>query len=51
MKPDRQPRGNEVARAGFNAIREIDRSEEQDVQALVAAFLCAAWPSIRAQNQ
>jgi hypothetical protein len=51
MKPEREPGAYEVVMAGFNAIREIDRSDEQYNKALLAAFSCAAWPSLRAQSQ
>jgi hypothetical protein len=51
MKPDRDRDPLEVAFAGFNAIREIDQTDQAHEDALLAAFLCAAWPSVRAQNQ
>ncbi len=51
MTPEREPGPHDVALAGFNAIREIDETDEQHDEALVAAFLCAAWPTLRAQNQ
>ena len=49
--PDRDPTLNEAMLAGFSAIREIDESDEWYHGALLSAFLCAAWPTLRAQNQ
>jgi len=51
MKPEREPGPRDVALAGVNAIREIDETDYEHDEALVAAFLCAAWPTLRAQNQ
>jgi hypothetical protein len=51
MNPEREPGERDVVVAGFKAIREIDRSDCRRDDALVAAFLCAAWPSEQAQNQ
>lgn len=48
-EPDGEP--SEIALAGFNAIREIDQDDDRYAEALAEAFLCAAWPSLRAQNQ
>jgi hypothetical protein len=33
------------------AARDIEQHDEQDIDALVSAFLCAAWPTAQAQNQ
>lgn len=51
LKPDRELTRREAALAASNAIDEIDDRDEQQDDALVAAFLCAAWPSALAQNQ
>ena len=37
--------------AGFSAIREIDESDEWYHDALLSALMCAAWPTLRAQDQ
>ena len=37
--------------AARSAIRAIDSGEDGREQALCSAFLNAAWPSLRAQNQ
>jgi hypothetical protein len=50
-QPDREPEARQVMVAGFNAIHEIDESDALYNEALVSAFLSAAWPSLRAQNQ
>ncbi len=47
--PDPLPRG--LVRAGHSALREINERDEEHDEALTAAFLSAAWPSLRAQNQ
>lgn len=47
--PDPLPPG--LARAGRRALHEIDERDEKHAEALAAAFLSAAWPSLRAQNQ
>ena len=49
--PDRDPAVNEVMLAGLSAIRVIDESDEWYHGALLSGFLCAAWPTLRAQNQ
>jgi hypothetical protein len=51
MRPEREPEWREIAAAGVAAIRTIDRRDEASEEALLAAFLCAAWPSFQAQNQ
>lgn len=51
MTPAREPAPPEIVLAGVRAVREIDQRDVQDVEALVYAFLCAAWPSTLAQNQ
>jgi hypothetical protein len=51
MTAEPEPGPRDVALAGVNAIREIDQTDEEHDDALVAAFLCAAWPTLRAQNQ
>ena len=37
--------------AARSAVRDIASGEEGREQALCSAFLSAAWPSLRAQNQ
>lgn len=37
--------------AGLSAIHEIDESDARTDEVLASAFLCTAWPSLRAQNQ
>jgi hypothetical protein len=32
-------------------VRDIDRRDDQDREALLADFLCAAWPTSWAQDQ
>lgn len=45
--PDR----GEIEVAGAKAVREIDQRTAQEAQGLLSAVLCAAWPSLQAQNQ
>ena len=40
-----------VASAVVRTIEEIDASTEEQRDELLCALLCAAWGSIRAQNQ
>ena len=40
-----------LAVAAFDAICEIDGRNEQEAEALLRAFVSAAWPSRLAQNQ
>jgi hypothetical protein len=47
-EPERLP---ELAAAARDAARDIDQSTADDVEALVSAFLGAAWPTLQAQNQ
>jgi hypothetical protein len=51
MTPDQEPGPRGIILAGLRAVREIDQRDVEDIEALVYAFLCAAWPSRRAQNQ
>jgi len=37
--------------AALSAVKAIDQSNPRQVDAHVAAFLCAAWPTLQAQNQ
>jgi hypothetical protein len=48
-----EPRGDglDAAAAARTAVREIEHNDEEHLEALTAAFLCAAWPTARAQNQ
>jgi hypothetical protein len=49
---DRSPNEREVlVMAVQTAIGEIDRNEESTTELKVAAFLCAAWPTLESQNQ
>jgi hypothetical protein len=50
-KHESDPSPREVAIAGAVALREIDERTKQDTEALLSAMLCAAWPTLRAQNQ
>lgn len=51
MKDERELKPYDLALAGFSAIRQIDQTDAWQDEALASAFLCAAWPSLRAQNQ
>jgi hypothetical protein len=51
MEPEREPIAHDVVSAGLSALRAIEESDEQRDDALLSAFLCAAWPSITAQRQ
>lgn len=51
MREESEPTAQEIALAGIAAIVQIDDSDEADDASLVAAFLCAAWPSTQAQSQ
>lgn len=48
-EPDPEPM--QFASAVLIAVREIDEDDEEQLDALVSAFLCAAWPTLLAQNQ
>jgi hypothetical protein len=37
--------------AVVRAVADINRSDKGEVEVQVAAFLCAAWPTVEAQNQ
>ena len=50
-KHESDPTPREVAIAGAVALREIDERTTQETEALLSAMLCAAWPTLRAQNQ
>jgi hypothetical protein len=41
----------ELERAGALAVQDIDARSRQDGEALLSAVLCAAWPTLAAQNQ
>ena len=51
MEPERDPIEHDVASAGRSALQEIEACDEQTADALLSAFLCAAWPSVIAQRQ
>jgi hypothetical protein len=51
MEPERDPIEHDLASAGLSALREIEECDEEKADALLSAFLCAAWPSIIAQRQ
>ncbi len=56
MTPDRRSDDGHsyaalAATATIFAVRDIQRSELRDREALLSALLCAAWPSRQAQNQ
>ena len=37
--------------AGAVAVQDIDERSVRDAEALLSAVLCAAWPTLGAQNQ
>ena len=41
----------ELEMAGATAVQDIDERSKQDAEALLSAVLCAAWPTLAAQNQ
>jgi hypothetical protein len=47
-EPERLP---DLAAAARDAARDIDQSTAVDLDALAAAFIGAAWPTLQAQNQ
>lgn len=51
MKREPEPERRDVALAALDAVRTIDQRDEAHDEALVSAFLCAAWPTLQAQNQ
>jgi hypothetical protein len=40
-----------LVQAVRSAVADINRNDNCDVEIQVAAFLCAAWPTVDAQNQ
>jgi hypothetical protein len=41
----------ELELAGAVAVQDIDERSVRDTEALLSAVLCAAWPTLSAQNQ
>lgn len=41
----------ELELAGAVAVQDIDERSIRDTEALLSAVLCAAWPTLSAQNQ
>jgi hypothetical protein len=50
-RSESDPSPREILLAGADAVREIDERSEQATEALLSAVLCAAWPTLLAQNQ
>jgi hypothetical protein len=50
-RQDSDPSPNDIEVAGIIAVHEIDQRSWEDTDALLSAVLCAAWPSLHAQNQ
>jgi hypothetical protein len=49
---DRSPDKREaIILAVRSALADIDRADECEIDVQVAAFLCAAWPTVESQNQ
>jgi hypothetical protein len=49
---DRSPDSrNAIVQAAHSAVEDINRHDKCAVEIQVAAFLCAAWPTLEAQNQ
>ena len=51
MEPDNPPIDSITAELVIRVVSDIDASSEEECDALLCDFLCAAWGSIRAQNQ
>jgi hypothetical protein len=54
MSYPREPRPEKLvvpAAAARSALYAIDHNDERQVEGLVTDFLCAAWPTLLAQNQ
>jgi hypothetical protein len=50
-RPEFHPDPREIANAGAEALREIEERSKEETEALMSAVLCAAWPTLLAQNQ
>ena len=50
-KHESDPSPREITVAGQTAARDIEERSTQEAEALLSAVLCAAWPTLRAQNQ
>ncbi len=50
-KHESEPSPREITVAGLTAARDIDERSTQEAEALLSAVLCAAWPTLHAQNQ
>jgi hypothetical protein len=49
---DRTPNEREsLVLAAQSAVQDIDRNDKCAIEIQVAAFLCAAWPTLDSQNQ
>jgi hypothetical protein len=49
---DRSPDSHKaLVQAVRSAVQDIDRHDKCEIEVQVAAFLCAAWPTLEAQNQ
>ena len=51
MDPDRWPLDLETTALVLRVIDDIDERDDEMWDALLADLLCAAWGSVRAQNQ
>jgi hypothetical protein len=51
MEPDNPSLDSITAALVIRVVDDIDASSEERRDALLCDFLCAAWGSIRAQNQ
>ena len=51
MEPDNRPLDSITAQLVIRVVDDIDTSSEEQRDALLCDLLCAAWGSVRAQNQ
>ncbi len=51
MEPDSWPLDLDTTALVLRVIDDIDESDDELRDALLSDFLCAAWGSVRAQNQ
>jgi hypothetical protein len=51
MEPDNRPLDSITAELVIRVVNDIDASSEEQSDALLCDLLCAAWGSIKAQNQ
>ena len=51
MEPDNRPLDSITAELVTRVVEDIDTSSEEQIDALLCDLLCAAWGSVRAQNQ